>query len=94
MPFSITPIGIVHSTFEAPEGMPIQAALSDAVGTLEIYPEYADGLSDIAGFDYLFLRVGSAGLPANWTLLLQCAPTTACGKRRGEAWSIRHWRST
>ena len=55
MPISITPIGIVHSPFEAPQGMPIQAALSDAVGTLEIYPEYVDGLSDIAGFDYLIL---------------------------------------
>jgi len=55
VPISITPIGIVHSPFAAPEGMPIQAALSDAVGTLEIYPEYRDGLSDIAGFDYLIL---------------------------------------
>ncbi len=55
MPISITPIGIVHSPFEVPQGMPIQAALSDAVGTLEIYPEYVDGLSDIAGFDYLIL---------------------------------------
>jgi tRNA-Thr(GGU) m(6)t(6)A37 methyltransferase TsaA len=35
--------------------MPIQAAFSDAVGTLEIYAEYIDGLRDIAGFDYLIL---------------------------------------
>ena len=35
--------------------MPIQAAFSDAVGTLEIYPEYVDGLRDIEGFDYLIL---------------------------------------
>jgi len=55
MPISITPIGIVHSPFTAPEGMPIQAAFTDAVGTLEIYPEYRDGLSAIAGFDYLIL---------------------------------------
>jgi tRNA (Thr-GGU) A37 N-methylase len=55
MSISITPIGIVHSPFEGPEGMPIQAAFSDAVGTLEIYAEYVDGLRDIAGFDYLIL---------------------------------------
>ena len=55
MPISITPIGIVHSPFEGPEGMPIQAAFSDAVGTLEIHAEYVDGLRDIAGFDYLIL---------------------------------------
>jgi tRNA (Thr-GGU) A37 N-methylase len=55
MPISITPIGIVHSHFAGPEGMPIQAAFSDAVGTLEIYAEYVDGLRDIEGFDYLIL---------------------------------------
>ena len=55
MPLSIIPIGIVHSPFEGPEGMPIQAALSEAVGTLEIYAEYVDGLRDIAGFDFLIL---------------------------------------
>jgi len=55
MPISISPIGIVHSPFEGPEGMPIQAAFSDAVGSLEIYAEYVDGLRDIAGFDYLHM---------------------------------------
>jgi tRNA (adenine37-N6)-methyltransferase len=55
MSISITPIGIVHSPFAGPEGMPIQAALSEAVGTLEIYAEYVDGLRDIAGFDFLIL---------------------------------------
>jgi tRNA-Thr(GGU) m(6)t(6)A37 methyltransferase TsaA len=55
MQISVAPIGIVHSPFAGPEGMPIQAALSEAVGTLEIYPEYVDGLRDIGGFDYLIL---------------------------------------
>jgi tRNA (Thr-GGU) A37 N-methylase len=55
MSISITPIGIVHSPFEGPEGMPIQAAFSDAVGTLEIYAEYVDGLRNIEGFDFLIL---------------------------------------
>lgn len=55
MQISITPIGIVHSPFAGPGGMPIQAAFSDAAGTLEIYPEYVDGLRDLAGFDYLII---------------------------------------
>jgi tRNA-Thr(GGU) m(6)t(6)A37 methyltransferase TsaA len=55
MQISITPIGIVHSPFSGPEGMPIQAALSEAVGTVEIYAEYVDGLRDIAGFDFVIL---------------------------------------
>jgi len=55
MEISLTPIGIVHSPFAGPEGVPIQAAFSEVVGTLEIYPEYVEGLRDVAGFDYLIL---------------------------------------
>ncbi len=55
MTISITPIGIVHSPFATLEGMPIQAALSEAVGTVEVYDAYADGLRDIAGFDFVIL---------------------------------------
>jgi tRNA-Thr(GGU) m(6)t(6)A37 methyltransferase TsaA len=55
MQISLTPIGIVHSPFAGPEGMPIQAAFSDAVGRLEIYAEYVDGLRDIEGFDFVIL---------------------------------------
>jgi tRNA-Thr(GGU) m(6)t(6)A37 methyltransferase TsaA len=55
MQISLAPIGTVHSPFDRPEGIPIQAAFSEVVGTLEIYPEYVDGLRDIEGFDYLIL---------------------------------------
>ncbi len=55
MQISISPIGIAHTPFTGPEGMPIQAAFSDAVGMVEIYADYVDGLQDIAGFDYLML---------------------------------------
>lgn len=55
MPISINPIGVVQSPFPSPRGMPIQAALSEAIGTLEIYAEYVDGLRDLEGFDYLIL---------------------------------------
>jgi len=55
MEISVTPIGVVHSPYQTPDGMPIQAAFSEAVGTLEIYADYVEGLRDLAGFDYLIL---------------------------------------
>jgi tRNA-Thr(GGU) m(6)t(6)A37 methyltransferase TsaA len=51
----IKPIGLVHSPFNAVEGIPIQAVYSDAVGTVEIYDEYVEGLQDLEGFDHLIL---------------------------------------
>ncbi len=55
MQITYFPIGLVHSPFTAAEGTPIQAASSGAVGTVEIYPEYAEGLQDIEGFSHLYL---------------------------------------
>jgi tRNA-Thr(GGU) m(6)t(6)A37 methyltransferase TsaA len=49
------PIGIIHSPFRERGRMPIQAALSDADGTVEVYPEYAAGLADVEGFSHLTL---------------------------------------
>ena len=51
-----TPIGIIHSPFKEPHGTPIQAAVSrDIEGTVEIFPEYAEGLMDIDGFSHICL---------------------------------------
>lgn len=50
------PIGIIHSPFKEPQGTPIQpAAAKDIEGSIEIFPEYAEGLSDIEGFSHIFL---------------------------------------
>jgi len=47
------PIGIIHSPFKEPRGTPIQpAAARDIEGSIEIFPEYAEGLSDIEGFSH------------------------------------------
>jgi tRNA-Thr(GGU) m(6)t(6)A37 methyltransferase TsaA len=52
----IRPIGVIHSPFREASGTPIQAALaSDAEGTVEIFPEFADGLRDVDRFTHLFL---------------------------------------
>ena len=49
------PIGIIHSPFKEPEGTPIQPPASDAEGTVEIFPDYAEGLKDLDGFSHIVL---------------------------------------
>ena len=50
------PIGIIHSPFKQPRGTPIQpAGARDIEGTVEIAPEYVDGLKDIEGFSHIIL---------------------------------------
>ena len=50
------PIGIVHSPFKEPKGTPIQpTAAKNIAGTLELYPEYVEGLKDVEGFSHLIL---------------------------------------
>ena len=50
------PIGTIHSPFQTIQGMPIQPAGAKGVqGTVEINPEYADGLQDLEGFSHIIL---------------------------------------
>ena len=49
------PIGVIHSPFTDKDQTPIQASRSQAVGLVEIYPEFAEGLLDIDGFSHLIL---------------------------------------
>jgi tRNA-Thr(GGU) m(6)t(6)A37 methyltransferase TsaA len=50
------PIGIIHSPFKDIKGMPIQPAGAKGIaGTIEIKPEYVDGLQDIEGFSHIIL---------------------------------------
>ena len=63
--FTIRPIGVVHSPFTSVEGMPIQAAAAmDQAARVEVFEEFAPGLRDIEGFEYLVLitrfHVGSS----------------------------------
>jgi len=51
-----TPIGIIHSPFKEPKGTPIQpAGAEDIDGTVEVFPEYAEGLKDVEGFSHIIL---------------------------------------
>jgi tRNA (adenine37-N6)-methyltransferase len=50
------PIGTIHSPFYELSGMPIQpSSESSAPGTVELFPEYAEGLKDLEGFSHIIL---------------------------------------
>jgi len=49
------PIGIIHSPFTQPDQTPIQASRSQAIGQVEIYPEFVDGIKDLEELSHIFL---------------------------------------
>ena len=51
-----TPIGIIHSPFKEPKGTPIQPPGARGVeGSVELFPEYVEGLRDLDGFSHIIL---------------------------------------
>jgi len=53
---TIKPIGIIHTTYSEPKGMPIQGTFDKNItATIKIFPEYKKGLKDIEGFSHLIL---------------------------------------
>lgn len=55
-PIVSRPIGVIHSRFTDPQGMPIQTAgAPQESAQLEVFAEFAAGLKDIEGFEYLIL---------------------------------------
>jgi len=56
MKHQIEQIGVIHSPYATKESCPIQGAVSpEGKGTVEVFPEYADGLKDIESFSHLIL---------------------------------------
>jgi tRNA (adenine37-N6)-methyltransferase len=56
MKVEYTPIGVIHSPFTALAQMPIQPRNNASTsGTLEIFPEYTEGLRDLDGFSHIIL---------------------------------------
>jgi hypothetical protein len=55
MEFIMHPIGVIHSPFTEKDQTPIQASRSQAVGRVELYPEFAEGLNDIEGLSHIYL---------------------------------------
>ena len=51
-----TSIGIIHSPFKGPKGVPIQPSAGIGVeGYVEIFPEYVPGLKDLESFSHIIL---------------------------------------
>jgi tRNA-Thr(GGU) m(6)t(6)A37 methyltransferase TsaA len=56
MEISYRPIGIIHSLFTDIEGMPIQPTGASGIkGTVEVFPEFAEGLKHLEGFSHIIL---------------------------------------
>ena len=56
MKIEYRPIGIIHSPFRDIEDMPIQPVGASMIkGTIEIFPEFTDGLKDLEGFSHIIL---------------------------------------
>ncbi len=49
------PIGIIHAPFTEKSKTPIQAARSQAIGYVEVLPEFSDGLQDIEALSHIYL---------------------------------------
>lgn len=50
------PIGVVHSPFIKQKGTPIQPSRAKgARGTVEVFPEFAEALTDLDGFSHIYL---------------------------------------
>ncbi len=50
------PIGMIHSPFRKPEGMPIQSRAAKGIaGWIEIDEDYVQGLKDLEGFSQIIL---------------------------------------
>jgi len=56
MEIKYRPIGVIRSPFKEIEGMPIQPKGAVGVqGTVELLPEFVDGLKDLEGFSHIIL---------------------------------------
>jgi tRNA-Thr(GGU) m(6)t(6)A37 methyltransferase TsaA len=55
MEFTMRPIGFIQSPFTDKDQTPIQPTRSQAIGLVEVYPEFAPGLQDLDSFSHLIL---------------------------------------
>jgi tRNA-Thr(GGU) m(6)t(6)A37 methyltransferase TsaA len=55
MEYTMRPVGVIHSPFTDKDSTPIQPTRSQAIGRVEVFPEYSDGLQDLEGFSHIIL---------------------------------------
>ena len=53
--FLLRPIGVIHSPFTEKDQTPIQVTRSQALGRVEVFPEFVDGLKDIEQLSHIHL---------------------------------------
>ena len=58
MDFSMKPIGIIHTPFLDKTNIPIQSSRSEIIGTIEVFPEYQDGLDGVEDLSRIYLLYG------------------------------------
>jgi tRNA-Thr(GGU) m(6)t(6)A37 methyltransferase TsaA len=51
----VKPIGLIRTPFKDKKEVPIQPFKSKAIGRIEVYKQYQQGLQDINGFSHLLL---------------------------------------
>lgn len=50
------PIGVIHSPFKEPSDAPIQPRAAEGIkGTVELFDEFKEGLTDLDGFSHIIL---------------------------------------
>jgi tRNA-Thr(GGU) m(6)t(6)A37 methyltransferase TsaA len=58
MEIMIKAIGIIHTPLVEKSGTPIQSSRSDIAGTVEVFPQYLEGLDGIEDFSHIYLLYG------------------------------------
>lgn len=58
MDFTMKSIGVIHTPLMDPKEAPIQSSRSDIPGSVEVYPQYVDGLEGIEEFSHIYLLYG------------------------------------
>jgi len=53
--YTMNPIGVIYSPFTDKAQTPIQPTRSQAAGTVNVYPAFADGLKGLEGFSHIIL---------------------------------------
>ncbi|UCH22835.1 MAG: tRNA (N6-threonylcarbamoyladenosine(37)-N6)-methyltransferase TrmO [Deltaproteobacteria bacterium] len=56
MKIEYQPIGIIHSPYKTPQGVPLQPTGGEGIqAVVEVFPKYVEGLADLEGFSHIFL---------------------------------------
>jgi tRNA (adenine37-N6)-methyltransferase len=79
-PIPFVPIGTIHTPFTDITGMPIQPTGARGIrGSVEIFPEYLEGLKDLEGFTRLFLIYAFHRSPSYQLTIVPFLDTTPRG---------------